>query len=498
MHNCCIYVYKIYYQRVTNYPNHFLNLFTNLFLFFIYRVCSCSHKREREGSIARPIFISRDLAIQKFIIFPNPTMLELAVLAITKACPMIEVHTHTHLSLYLHTHTPSLQINNIMNYFLSSGKRRGTSRKNTVFSKNPKKLYKGQFNQLKSVRALPLSNSLEAIGSIFIEPFDSLSIFPDTDSNIIIGKNVSASTMLLSIGPLSIVSSAISPSVDTMTMFLVMKIFTFILSAIFPGVSTLSMHIIIQPFSFIFSTINPSVYTKSWNLVLNPVSNIFRAISPHVSTISMLLSSLIIAFISGPICPGFYTISILQVILPLAFILSTINMNINTVAIGLIISPLTFKNVTINMPEFSLSMSLIVLPFTFVFSTIRPDLHSPTVSHASFPFSFIDSTTLKGVWGSLFSLCISIIITLSYFSGIFWVEVAGSSLWSISISNIGIPDIGSSLNGMSSATLSFDRSTISYGIVPLLHADLIGVVLATACRAFGTHCWWNSQQKLIW
>ena len=75
---------------------------------------------------------------------------------------------------------------------------------------------------------------------------------------------------------------------------------------------------------------------------------------------------------------------------------------------------------------------------------------------------------------------------------IYFPIIISYSLWSISISNIGIPDIGSGLNGlrrekmvryalsiddmglayMSSATLSFDRSTISYGIVTLVRNEV--------------------------
>jgi len=116
---------------------------------------------------------------------------------------------------------------------------------------------------------LPCEYRMNSIG---IEPFDTLSILPETSFGIASRYLVIAKTVLFAAKPHPHIETVICPSVNAVTMFLIIAILAFVTTSILPSINTHALHVVIQPFTLILATIQPCVSTDASDLILKPVS----------------------------------------------------------------------------------------------------------------------------------------------------------------------------------------------------------------------------------
>lgn len=131
----------------------------------------------------------------------------------------------------------------------------------------------------------------------FVEPFDTLSFFPEAELGLLTGHDIGSKTVLLAPAPVTGVCAAITPSIDTVAMFLVIFVFAPVLPTILPSVHTDSVHIIIDPFSLVLTTIEPSVGAQALDFVLLPFTIIPGAVIPAVDASPMLLACQVFALV---------------------------------------------------------------------------------------------------------------------------------------------------------------------------------------------------------
>jgi hypothetical protein len=79
-----------------------------------------------------------------------------------------------------------------------------------------------------------------------IEPFNSLTILPETILHLVVlGNHICAETVLLALVPVTLVTATISPGINTKAMFFVVFVLTLIHAAIVPNVDAHAFHVIL-------------------------------------------------------------------------------------------------------------------------------------------------------------------------------------------------------------------------------------------------------------
>lgn len=90
---------------------------------------------------------------------------------------------------------------------------------------------------------------------ILIEPFNSLSIFPQAGLRVAPRHLIQAEAVLFASKPHPLVHAMISPRVDAEAVFLVVTVLALVPTPILPGVNTHALHVVVEPFALIFAAI---------------------------------------------------------------------------------------------------------------------------------------------------------------------------------------------------------------------------------------------------
>ena len=243
----------------------------------------------------------------------------------------------------------------------------------------------------------------------FVEPFNTLSFFPEAELGLLTGHDIGSKTVLLAPAPVTRVCAAITPSIDTVAVLFVILVFAPVLPTVLPSVHTDSVHIIIDPFSLVLTAIQPSVGAQALDLVLLPFAIIPGTVVPAVDASPVLLACQVFALVDGAISPLFLALSVLEVLLPLTLVSGPIHMDIDALAVCLIIDPISLVNIPIDMGELSKPMGPVVLPVAFVAGAVRPDLFTIAISETTDPLSRILGARRISVCSSLLTLSIWIV-----------------------------------------------------------------------------------------
>ena len=99
---------------------------------------------------------------------------------------------------------------------------------------------------------------VDCVNLILVEPFNSLTIFPQTKFDLaILGDEVSAQAMLLALVPVPLIAAPVCPGVNSETMLLIILVLTLVHPAIVPDVNAHALHVVVKPLALIFSAIEP-------------------------------------------------------------------------------------------------------------------------------------------------------------------------------------------------------------------------------------------------
>ena len=130
------------------------------------------------------------------------------------------------------------------------------------------------------------------IGNIFF-PFLSFTVDPVAFLDfqlvwtVIIDYDVETVSVLLSILPFTVVSSAVGPQIHTLTIFTIIKILTNKHPAITPFVGSFTMHHVVFPFSEEQPVIVPNEKSFAIKHIILPFTDITVAIRPAVLTLAL-------------------------------------------------------------------------------------------------------------------------------------------------------------------------------------------------------------------
>ena len=134
------------------------------------------------------------------------------------------------------------------------------------------------FLKLSFVRILVV---VDLINCLWIEPCDSLSMFPKTILYLSFAwVFVNSKTVLFTIIPPAFVFSSISPEIKAISSLFVLFVLSFIGNSIGIDIYTHTVHVVIIPVSIVFSSIFPFVLADTINAIINPVTLVNGAICP--------------------------------------------------------------------------------------------------------------------------------------------------------------------------------------------------------------------------
>jgi len=238
----------------------------------------------------------------------------------------------------------------------------------------------------------------------FIEPFDALTIFPQTILHLVVfGDDVGADAVLLSLEPEAFVATLIGPGVDTKAMLFVILVLALILTSVVPNVDAHSFHVVVEPFALVLATIEPRVDTDATDLVLSPVASVHRAVVPLIAADTVFATEGIVALVPRLVRPGLHSVAMLQVIFPHTFVLCAIHVLVDAAAVRFIIGPIPIVDITVDVDEATLAMGSVFSPFTGVFRTVAPGLFAEAITETSLPLACVDSARLESVSRPLFA-----------------------------------------------------------------------------------------------
>ena len=92
----------------------------------------------------------------------------------------------------------------------------------------------------------------------FIEPFDSLAVFPETELDLaVLGNKIGAQAVLLALVPVSLVAAPVRPSVNSKAMLLVVFVLALVHPTIVPDVNAHALHVVVEPLALVFTAVEP-------------------------------------------------------------------------------------------------------------------------------------------------------------------------------------------------------------------------------------------------
>ena len=116
------------------------------------------------------------------------------------------------------------------------------------------------FNRVFTARLLEITSvihsCLDLPDLLLVEPLNALTVLPQPIFNLLlIGKEVSSKSMLLSPVPVTLVAATINPCVNSESVFLIIFVLTLVHSTVTPLIDTVAFHITFKPFTFKASSI---------------------------------------------------------------------------------------------------------------------------------------------------------------------------------------------------------------------------------------------------
>mmetsp|Transcript_11714 Transcript_11714/g.19774 ORF Transcript_11714/g.19774 Transcript_11714/m.19774 type:complete len:332 (+) Transcript_11714:151-1146(+) len=202
--------------------------------------------------------------------------------------------------------------------------------------------------------------------------------------------------MLLTVGPLTTVTTVVRPDELAVALLLVLVVLTDVLAAISPGEGALAVHLVVEPLSLVAAVVDPGVDAAPMDIIVIELARVLGAVGPHELPQPVLLPVLVVALEHGVVWPGLHSEPVLSVISPLPCVLGPVDMLVGAHPVGLVVEPVAIVNVAIGVNESPPTIGLVTLPVALVDAAILPDLVALALSKSvGAPLAAIHDTVVK-------------------------------------------------------------------------------------------------------